>query len=214
MSCLYILEIKPLSVVSFANIFSQSADCLFILLMVSFAIQKLISKSLICLFLLLFLLLRETDFIVVDAPQFVVFLTHLNYGIFKSEPSSVSTYFTSLPSCKSSISWKCCLLALIQVGDCPLLWTFFWENSHLTNHLLCRGNSMFWKLRADFMKILSDPGPQECRHGRNTSNVCVFFCLFRASPEAYGGSQARGRIGAVATGLCHSHSNIRSELCL
>ena len=36
------------------------------------------------------------------------------------------------------------------------------------------------------------------------------FCLFRAVP-AYGGSQARGRIGAVATGLHHSHSNKGSE---
>ena len=43
-----------------------------------------------------------------------------------------------------------------------------------------------------------------------------FFCLFllRAAPEAYGGSQARGRIGAVVTGLRHSHSNARSELHL
>ena len=31
--------------------------------------------------------------------------------------------------------------------------------------------------------------------------------LFRASPVAYGGSQARGLIGATATSLCHSHSN-------
>ena len=29
---------------------------------------------------------------------------------------------------------------------------------------------------------------------------------------AYGGSQARGQIGTVATGLCQSHSNARSEL--
>ena len=43
MSCLYILETKPLSVTSFANIFSQSVGCLFILFMVSFAVQKLIS---------------------------------------------------------------------------------------------------------------------------------------------------------------------------
>ena len=42
MSCLYILEIKPLSV-AFVNIFSQSVGCLFILHMVSFAVQKLIS---------------------------------------------------------------------------------------------------------------------------------------------------------------------------
>ena len=37
MSCLYILEIKPLSVASFANNFSQSIGCLFVLFMVSFA---------------------------------------------------------------------------------------------------------------------------------------------------------------------------------
>ena len=38
-----------------------------------------------------------------------------------------------------------------------------------------------------------------------------FFCLFRATPEAYGGSQARGRIGSVAAGLPQSYSNTRSE---
>ena len=43
MSCLYILEINPLSVVSFAIIFSHSEGCLFTLLRVSFAVQKLIS---------------------------------------------------------------------------------------------------------------------------------------------------------------------------
>ena len=43
MSCLYILEINPLSVVSFAFIFSHSDGCLFTLLIVSFAVQKLLS---------------------------------------------------------------------------------------------------------------------------------------------------------------------------
>ena len=43
MSCLYILEINPLSVVSFAVIFSFSEVCLFSLLIVSFAVQKLFS---------------------------------------------------------------------------------------------------------------------------------------------------------------------------
>ena len=38
MSCLYILEINPLSVASFANIFFHSEGCLFILFMVSFAV--------------------------------------------------------------------------------------------------------------------------------------------------------------------------------
>ena len=42
-SCLYLLEINPLSVVSFAIIFSYSEGCLFTLLIVSFAVQKLLS---------------------------------------------------------------------------------------------------------------------------------------------------------------------------
>ena len=41
-----------------------------------------------------------------------------------------------------------------------------------------------------------------------------FFSLFRAAPAAYGSSQARSQIRAVAAGLHHSHSNARSELCL
>ena len=43
MSCLYILEINPLLVALFANIFSRCEDCLFVLFMVSFAVQKLLS---------------------------------------------------------------------------------------------------------------------------------------------------------------------------
>ena len=42
----------------------------------------------------------------------------------------------------------------------------------------------------------------------------VFFAFSRAAPAAYRGSQARGRIGAVASGLHHSHSNMGSKLCL
>ena len=43
---------------------------------------------------------------------------------------------------------------------------------------------------------------------------CFHFCLFAiawAAPAAYGGSQARGRIGVIATSLHHSHSNAGSE---
>ena len=42
MSCLFILEINPVSVVSFAVILSHSEGCLFPLLIVSFAVQKLL----------------------------------------------------------------------------------------------------------------------------------------------------------------------------
>ena len=40
------------------------------------------------------------------------------------------------------------------------------------------------------------------------------FCHFLGAPVAYGGSQARGRIGPVATGLYQSHSSAGSEPCL
>ena len=36
--------------------------------------------------------------------------------------------------------------------------------------------------------------------------IC-FASFFRAPPAAHGSSQARGRIGALAAGLHHSHSN-------
>ena len=45
----------------------------------------------------------------------------------------------------------------------------------------------------------------------------LFFGIFafsRATPRAHGGSQVRGLIGAVATGLRQSHSNTRNELHL
>ena len=44
--------------------------------------------------------------------------------------------------------------------------------------------------------------------------LIYLFLLFRAAPMAYGSSQSRGQIGAVAAGLHHSHSNVGSELHL
>ena len=55
MSCLYILEINSLSVVSFAIIFSYSEGCLFTLLIVSFAVQKLLSLTPSYLFTFVFI---------------------------------------------------------------------------------------------------------------------------------------------------------------
>ena len=37
---LYVLEVNSLSAASFANSFSHSEDCLFVLFIVSFAVQK------------------------------------------------------------------------------------------------------------------------------------------------------------------------------
>ena len=61
MSCLYILEINPLSVVSLANIFSHSVGCLFSLFMVSFAVQKLLSLIRFHLFIFAFISIALGD---------------------------------------------------------------------------------------------------------------------------------------------------------
>ena len=55
MSCLYILEINPLSVISFAITFSYSEGCLFTLLIVSFDVQKLLSLIMSHLFTFVFI---------------------------------------------------------------------------------------------------------------------------------------------------------------
>ena len=52
---------------------------------------------------------------------------------------------------------------------------------------------------------------------KQQSSTLTFFCLFlffrlfRAAPEAYGGSQARGLSRAVAASLCQSHINAGSK---
>ena len=55
MSCLYILEINPLSVVSFVIIFYHSEGCLFTLLVVSFVVQKLLRLIRSRLFIFVFI---------------------------------------------------------------------------------------------------------------------------------------------------------------
>ena len=59
MSCLYILDINPLSVASSANIFSHSEGCLFVLFMVSFAMQKLLSFIRSHLFIFVFISITQ-----------------------------------------------------------------------------------------------------------------------------------------------------------
>ena len=54
MSYLNILEIKPLLVALFANVFSQSRGCLFALFIVSFAVQKILGLIRSNLFIFVF----------------------------------------------------------------------------------------------------------------------------------------------------------------
>ena len=61
MSSLYILDISPLSDILFVNIFSHSVGCLFILLMISFPVQNILSLISSHLFIFVFFPLpRET----------------------------------------------------------------------------------------------------------------------------------------------------------
>ena len=55
LSCFYVLEFYPLSVVSFAIIVSHSEGCLFNLLILSFAVQKFFSLIRSHLFTLVFI---------------------------------------------------------------------------------------------------------------------------------------------------------------
>ena len=54
-SCLYIFEINSLSVASFVIIFSHSEGCLFILLIVSYIVQKLLILTKSHLFIFAFI---------------------------------------------------------------------------------------------------------------------------------------------------------------
>ena len=49
---------------------------------------------------------------------------------------------------------------------------------------------------------------------KGLSSICSL--LFRATPDAYGGSQARSGVGAAAASLHHSHSHsyARFQRCL
>ena len=63
--------------------------------------------------------------------------------------------------------------------------------------------------------ILTCPGNKGADNRRSRFNFFslknLFFFFFRAVPAAYGGSQARGPIGATAAFLHHSCGNARSE---
>ena len=64
MSSLYILEIKPLSKMSLANMFSHTVGSLFILLMFSLAMQKLLMLMMYNLFILSFMSFALGDILV------------------------------------------------------------------------------------------------------------------------------------------------------
>ena len=108
-------------------------------------------------------------------------------GTWKLLGQGLNPYHSSDPSC----SGDCWIFNLLnhKGTPCPFSWTLTMSSEVGDFNTLFSWASLFY--------LLSGP-------------VCLFvFCLFRA--EAYRGSQARSRIGAVASGLPHSHSNTGSE---
>ena len=66
-----------------------------------------------------------------------------------------------------------------------------------------------WKLPDQGLKLShsSDNTGSLAARPPGNSHMYIFFCPFRATPSAYGSSQARGGIRAAAACLHHSHSN-------
>ena len=84
MSCLYILEINPLSVVSLAIIFSHSQGCLLIWLIFSFAVQKILSLIRSHLFIFVFICITlgggvKEDLAVIYVKECTAYIFHKSF---------------------------------------------------------------------------------------------------------------------------------------
>ena len=91
--------------------------------------------------------------------------------------------------------WQCTGTQLPLAGIILLVLFLYWALTHSGSH---------------------GTGAQNQSQGDSqTTHLWLFYLLpFRAAPMAYGGSQARGWIWAVAAGLRYSHSNTGSQPCL
>ena len=72
------------------------------------------------------------------------------------------------------------------------------------------GETSGWDL-GNYLDFCYLQGPNFILDRKFVVSQKIIFLLFRAISGAYGSSQARGRIGVVATGLHHSQSNVGSK---
>ena len=98
-----------------------------------------------------------------------------------------------LPKCKSMFSQGIYVLPI---------WKFLLYQGKYRN---ISGPTCQWYVCLTIIRLSSEDGVFICRIPA-ISSVSSGFCFF-----VFWGPQARGRIGAIAAGLHHSHSNTRSE---
>ena len=132
-----------------------------------------------------------------------------------------NTFYLSIHPIHGHLS---CFHLLVIMNDAATCTVFVWTSififlgyPHKNAIAGLKGNGMFNFLRRcqTFFKsscTILHPDQQYMDDSDLLRFFFFFFLLFRATPMAYGGSPARGQIGAVATCLCHSHAG--SELCL
>ena len=122
------------------------------------------------------------------------------------------------PQIKGSVSQDCSPLQM-QISSCHL---YLWAIGLLIARLGHRPQeSLHFLLPIDYKGYNSETTKcNECTgqgmwkgyiRSFHTSFIFFFFFFFKAAPVAYGSSQDRGWIKAVAASLCHSHSHTRSE---
>ena len=95
------------------------------------------------------------------------------------------------------------------------LWTWFMSGSRQSlppsphrGPTYTRGMMRGWRMKF----LLRSPSNSGGELGAKIQPLFFFFfCFFRATPAAYGDSQARGPIGAAAASLYQSHSHVISE---
>ena len=86
------------------------------------------------------------------------------------------------------------------------------DTSLVCNPLIHNRNSLRKTSKSAYSRPSSYwPVPDSLAPSVATNHLSFFSLLIRVTPLAYGNSQARGQIGAIAAGLHHSHSNARSE---
>ena len=126
-SCLYILEIKPLLVAPLVNIFSHSVGCLFILFMVSFTVQKLISLIRSHLFTFAFI-----SFALGDWPKktLVQFMSENVLPMFSSRSFSVSCLIF-----KSLSHFEFIFVYGVRECSTPLIYSIQLSQHHLLKRL-------------------------------------------------------------------------------